>query len=110
MISKIFSGLAPVLGGMIGQGLAPLVMQNSSKNVPWLNLVTACPLILTTLCSWFLLKSPIPKSPPSRSAEKLLCEEPPTTAKIFANLKQILSNKTVLSIILAQGCGSGNFK
>lgn len=100
-------GLAPVLGGMTGQALAPLIMNDKPENLPYLNLATASPLILTTLISWLALKTAVPPTPPSRSAEKLLTESPPSLALIGQSLLQILKNKSVLAIILCQGSGAG---
>ena len=54
-----------------------------------------------------LKKSAVPPTPPSRSAEKLLTEVPPSFSQIIGNLKKIVKNKSVLTIILCQGGGSG---
>ena len=54
-----------------------------------------------------LKKSAVPPTPPSRSAEKLLVEVPPSFRQILGNLKKIIRNKSVITIILCQGIGSG---
>lgn len=106
-ISTPILGLSPVLGGMVGQGLAPLVINHNSKNVPLLNIIMAAPLLLTTILSWILLKRAEPPTPPSRSAEKLLCEDHPSFREILTNVGKVLKNPTVVTIILCQGAGSG---
>ena len=58
-------------------------------------------------CSEPLEKSAVPLTPPSRSAEKLLAEAPPSFRQIVGNLKKIVRNKSVITIILCQGSGSG---
>ena len=91
----------------LGQALSPAVMNDDPQNLPLLNIITASPLVLTTIVSFLFLKSATPPMPPSRSAEKLLMEEPPSLWQIGKNLLCLIKNRTVLAIILCQGGGSG---
>ena len=106
-ISTALIGLSPVLGGLTGQALSPLVMNDNPDNLPILNIVTTAPLILTCLSSWFVLKTAIPPSPPSRSAERLIEENPPSMSQILNNLLKVVKNRSVLTIIICQGLGAG---
>ena len=106
-ISTALIGLSPVLGGLSGQALSPLVMNDNPDNLPILNIVTTAPLILTCLSSWFVLKTAIPPSPPSRSAERLMEEKPPSISQILNNLLKVVRNRSVLTIIICQGLGAG---
>ena len=54
-----------------------------------------------------MLKTAVPPTPPSRSAEKLLSEVAPSFREILKNLLKIIKNRSVLTIILCQGTGSG---
>ena len=82
-------------------------MNDKPDNLPILNAVTTAPLILTTLSSWFLLKSATPPTPPSRSAEKILAEKAPSVRQIRENLWKVLKNYNVLPIIMCQGVSGG---
>ena len=106
-ISTAILSLSPVMGGILGQALSPLIMRDDEENVTILNLVIVSPLLLTFLSSWFLLKSAEPPTPPSRSAEQLLLQKSPTLTQICANMLKIIKNPTVFTIILCQGLGSG---
>ena len=106
-ITTALIGLSPVVGGLIGQGIAPVVMNDNPDNLPVLNAVITSPLIITAFLSWFVLKSAVPPTPPSRSAERLLAEEPPSFSQILRNLLKIIKNRSVLTIIVCQGSGSG---
>jgi FLVCR family MFS transporter 7 len=106
-ISTPILGLAPVLGGMMGQAISPAVMSDDPSNLPILNVVTASPLLITFLSSWLILRNAEPPSPPSRSAEKLLSEEPPTFKQLLINMKAVAFNRTALAIMICQGGGSG---
>ena len=96
-----------ILGALTGQAIAPVIMNDKQSNLPILNASTTCPLIIPLLSSWFILKSATPPSPPSRSAEKLLCEKPPSMGKIFQNLMKILQNYNVVTLMICQGLGAG---
>ena len=93
--------------GLLGQAISPIVMNDKPDNLPILNAVTTAPLILTTLSSWFLLKSATPPTPPSRSAEKILAEKAPSVRQIRENLWKVLKNYNVLPIIMCQGVSGG---
>ena len=82
-------------------------MNDNPDNLPILNIVTTAPLILTFLSSWFVLKTAIPPSPPSRSAERLIEENPPSMSQILNNLLKVVRNRSVLTIIICQGLGAG---
>ncbi len=48
-ISTPIMGLSPVLGGMIGQAVSPIVLQDNPDKVPILNIVTASPFVVTSI-------------------------------------------------------------
>ena len=93
--------------GIVGQALSPIVMNNNPNNVWILNIVTACPLLLTIFSSFILLKSAEPPTPPSGSAEKLLSEKPLSLRELGKIMLQILKNRTVLVMITCGGMGGG---
>ena len=95
------------LTGVIGQVIPLVILNNNPENVRILNIVTACPLLLTTLSSFVLLKSAEPPTPPSGSAEKLLNEKPKTLKELILTMLSFAKNATVVIIILIEGTGGG---
>ena len=69
--------------------------------------MTACPLLLTTLSSFVLLKSAEPPTPPSGSAEKLLNEKPKTLKELIFTMLSFAKNATVVIIFMVAGMGGG---
>ena len=93
--------------GVLGQALSPVIMKDNPDNVPILNVITACPLALTLLSSFVLLRSAEPPTPPSRSAESLLTVKHLSLTELVKTMLKMVKNSTVLTIIIVAGSGGG---
>jgi len=109
LFSTPILALAPILGALAGQGLAPVIVQNDAAKIPLLNIILpslgklnikfVCmkkiifPIIFQvfvgTLMSWTILQRAEPPTPPSRSAELLLQQPHMTLKKLGDNIKAV---------------------
>ena len=94
MISTPLLALAPLLGGALGQGISPMVVNDDVGQIPYLNIYTTALVVLGTFFSWVVLDREAPPTPPSRSAA-LLADLPPKT------LKEILQDAKKVKILSA---------
>jgi len=89
--------------------LVPVIVNSTASNIPLVNIVFPSCMLVGVLGAWTTINAPHPPTPPSLSAQKLR-EKPLLTVKqFFGNIKQLLSNSTMLNFILLMGGGIGIF-
>jgi len=100
---------AAAFGAMIGSLLAPVIVSSSPSNIPLLNIIFPACMLAGVVAAWTTVNAPHPPTPPSLSAQKLREKPLLTVRQFFENIKQLLSNSTILNFILLMGGGIGIF-
>merc|ERR1712215_253288 len=80
---------APALGAAIGSVVAPIIVNDKSENIPYLNLAFPALGLVGFILPWFAVPSPHPDTPPSLSAQRLREKDPVTISAFLGNIKDV---------------------
>merc|ERR1711892_446325 len=100
--------MALPLGIVFGQGCSPLFVKGP-EDIPILNIVGFIPAAVTLLLCLFTVKSSLPPTPPSRSAEIEEQRERKAFRDYLANMKAVMTNRPFLILFATIGGAVGFF-
>lgn len=96
------------LGIVFGQGLSPLFVKGPD-DIPILNIVGFIPATVTLLLCLFFVRTSLPPTPPSKSAEIEGRMERKTFREYLANMKAVMTNRSFLILFATIGGAVGFF-